>query len=308
LAAPAGPLPATLRTGMRTPLTLRRGVDRSALRGLAGAACLLALACESEEDLALVGTLERTQIELVAPVSEVIVEIAVRRGQEVEAGQTIVRLDPTLARLSARRAEAGLARARTADRITTQELDRLRQLRSTRVASDQAVERAELERDEAAAGLREAEANVDAASKQLRDLDLSAPGAAVVDQLSHEVGERVPAGSVLAVLLRKERPWVRVWLPEPYLARVGPGHEAEVSLDGWPGALRGRVLEVALEPTFTPHFALTERERAHLVYETRVELLDAPDGVRPGLPATVRLPVTRADPAPRPASTDRAQP
>jgi HlyD family secretion protein len=293
---------------MRTRLTMRRGVDRSALPWLAGAACLLALACESQDDLALVGTLERTQIELVSPVSEVIVEIAARRGQDVEAGQTIVRLDPTLARLSARRAEAALARARTADRVATHELDRYRELQHTRVASDQTVERAELEREEAAAGLREAEANVDAASKQLDDLDLSAPAAAVVDQLSHEVGERVPAGSVLAVLLLKERPWVRVWLPEPYLARVNPGHEAEVSLDGWPETLRGRVLEVALEPTFTPHVALPERERAHLVYAPRGERHAAPDGVRPGVPATGRLPVTPADAAPGPSSPDRAGP
>ncbi len=95
--------------------------------------------------------------------------------------------------------------------------------------------------------------------------------------------------------IRRERPWVRVWLPEPYLSQVRPGLEAEISLDGWNHPLRGRILDVAREPTFTPHFALTERERAHLVYETRVELLEEPEGARPGVPATVRLPLTGAD-------------
>lgn len=285
-----------------------RRVDRIAAGCSVGLISVLLLGCRDARELELVGTLERTQIELVAPISEVIVEVLVVRGQEVEAGQPIVRLDPTLVRADERRAEAVLARARTADRVAARELDRARELLRTRVASEQALEREELERDEASAALREAEAFVDAARKRLEDLDLLAPTAAVVDQLPYEAGERVPAGAVLAVLLVQERPWVRVWLPEPYLAQVRPGLEAEISLDGWPGPLRGRVLEVAREPTFTPHFALTERERAHLAYETRVELLDEPEGVRPGVPATVRLPVTLEEKASRLPFLRREQP
>jgi len=275
----------------------RGGRFASYWRWITGAACLLALSCGAAGPVELVGTLERTQIELVAPISEVIVEVLVERGQDVEANQLLVRLDATLAIADGRRAEAVLARARTADRVAAHELLRATELRQRSVASDRAVERAELEREGEAAGLRQAEAGVDAARKRVGDLDLRAPASAVVDQLPYEVGERVPAGAVLAVLLRRERPWVRVWLPEPYLAQVRPGLEAEILLDGWHGPLRGRVLDIAREPTFTPHFALTERERAHLVYETRVELLDAPEGVRPGVPATVRLPVTATEAA-----------
>ena len=278
---------------------MRTGLNGIAVASIVGIACQLAFGCGGNDALELVGTLERTQIELIAPVSEVIIEVLVERGQEVEAEQTIARLDPTLARAEARRADAELARARTADRVAIHELERTRELRQNKVASDRTLERVELERDEASATLRAAEASRDAALKRLDDLNLRAPAGAVIDQLPYERGERVPAGAVLAVLQLKGRPWIRVWLPEPYLAQVRPGVEAEVSLDGWPDTLRGRVLDVAREPTFTPHFALTERERAHLAYETRVELLDEPEGVRPGVPATVRLPVVLAGKDPR---------
>ena len=43
------------------------------------------------------------------------------------------------------------------------------------------------------------------------------------------------------------------------------------------------------EPEFTPHFALTERDRVHLVYETRVGIDGAPADLRPGVPAEVTL-------------------
>jgi hypothetical protein len=46
---------------------------------------------------------------------------------------------------------------------------------------------------------------------------------------------------------------------------------------------------VARESEFTPHFALTERDRVHLVYETRVTITDAPATIRPGLPAEVTI-------------------
>jgi HlyD family secretion protein len=251
----------------------------------------LILGCGDDQSVELVGTLERTQIELLAPVSESIVEISVDRGEAVESGRSIVRLDPTLAIASVHRAEAAFAQARSADRVAEHELQRVRKLRQNSVASEQSLERAELERDAATAALREAESDVDAARKHLMDLELRAPSAAVVDQLPYEVGERVPAGAVLAVLLRVERSWIRVWLPEPYLAKVRPGLQVEIALDGWPEPLAGRILDIAREPTFTPHYALTERERAHLVYETRIEVVAGANDVRPGVPATVRLPI-----------------
>jgi len=256
--------------------------------------CAVLPSCRDDRAVELVGTLERTPIELLAPISETIIEISVERGEEVESGQSIVRLDPTLASVELRRAEAAVGRRRAELRMGEHELQRARKLRQTSVASEQALERAELEKKEAEADLRQAEADVEAARKRLLDLELHAPGKAVVDQLPYEVGERVPAGAVLAILLRIERPWVRVWLPEPYLAQTRPGLEVEISLDGWPEPVTGQILDIAREPSFTPHFALTERERAHLVYETRVEIVDGAAEIRPGVPATVRLPFAPA--------------
>jgi HlyD family secretion protein len=82
---------------------------------------------------------------------------------------------------------------------------------------------------------------------------------------------------------------VRVWVPETSYVRVLPGTPAEVRIDGLGRPIQGSVLDVARDPEFTPHYALTERDRVHLVYETRVRLLDAPPGLRPGVPAQVRI-------------------
>ena len=258
------------------------------------AACLLAaglaLACgDPGDDLLLVGTVERTSVELTAPAAESIVALAVQRGQRVARGDLLVQLDKTYALAERARAEANVAAARTGIFVAKQELARVRQLRKTSIASQQQLERAELSFGEAQARLREAEALADAADKRMRDLDLVSPVHGVVDQLPFDEGERVPLGSVLVVVLADGQPWVRVWIPETSYVRVLPGTPAEIRIDGFAGVLHGRVLDVARESEFTPHFALTERDRIHLVYETRVELGDAPGTLRPGMPAEVRI-------------------
>jgi HlyD family secretion protein len=252
--------------------------------GIAAAGC-----GDDAGTLHLVGTVERTLIEVAAPISEVLSEVDVRRGERVEAGRVLVRLDPTLADAELARAEAALAAARTAAKVATLDLERAQKLRADRVTSQQDLDRARLAHDEAQARLREARAARAVARKRRSDLVLGAPVTGVVDQIPFDLGERVPAGAVLVVLLADEDPWVRVWLPETQFAQVGPGTTASVHVDGVPGRLRGSVLDVAREAAFTPHYALTERDRVYLAYETRVRILDAPPALRPGVPAQVEL-------------------
>jgi HlyD family secretion protein len=111
----------------------------------------------------------------------------------------------------------------------------------------------------------------------------------VVDQIPFDAGERVPMGAVVAVVLADGDPWVRVWIPEDRFVQVVPGTDAEIRIDGLDESLAGRVLDVAREPEFSPHYALTERDRVHLVYETRVGIRGAPASLRPGVPAEVRI-------------------
>jgi HlyD family secretion protein len=263
-------------------------------RGRLHAAALFVLAltaCGTDpaNDLHLVGTVERTLIELAAPISETLLEVRVTRGQDVHRGDIVARLDPTLSAAEVAHAEATLASARTGSATAEHDLVRVTRLHASRVASEQDLERIRLTRDEAAARLREAEARLAAARHRLEELTIVSPVAGVTDQIPFDPGERVPPGGVVVVILSAAEPWVRVWLPETRVADVRPGTAATVRLDGVATGLRGRVLDVAREPEFTPHFALTERDRVHLVYETRILLEDAPPGLRPGVPAEVRL-------------------
>ena len=248
------------------------------------------MACSGSQDVfRLVGTTERTTIELAAPVSETIIDIPVDLGQRVEAGQVVVLLDTAVAAAELKAAEAGYAAASASLEAAEREFTRLEGLRKARVASASEYDRARRERDEALAVTAEREARIAQATKRLEDLTVRSYAAGVVEQLPFEKGERSAAGGVVAVVLADETPWVRIWVPARAVARLSAGSQAEVEIEGRNETYRGRVVDVASEAEFTPHYALTERESAHLVYRARVLLEDAPANLRPGLAARVRL-------------------
>lgn len=286
----------------------RRARATSLVLAVALAPALIAGSCRAPRtDVVLVGTVERTLVELSAPVPEALAELRCERGQHVRAGDVLARLDGTVLRAELAAGEAALVGARSRVLLADQEWERARQLGRADVASRQTLDRAGLERALSRAQEHEVQARLVALQKRFVDLELRAPVDGVVDQIPFDRGERVPAGAVVVVLLADGAPWVRVWLPERALAQVGPGTPATVRVDAVDETLDARVLDVGREPAFTPHYALTERERGHLVYETRVELVGArAQRLRPGLPAQVTIALAGA-PAETSGATEPAR-
>jgi HlyD family secretion protein len=122
------------------------------------------------------------------------------------------------------------------------------------------------------------------------DLVLLAPVNGTVLSRNAEPGERLAAGESALTLGETASPWVRVYVPTRSLPLVRNGQAAVVLLDGFPDRpIAGRVTAIGTDAEFTPRVALTERERADLVFGVKVALDDTTGLVRPGLPATVRF-------------------
>jgi HlyD family secretion protein len=71
---------------------------------------------------------------------------------------------------------------------------------------------------------------------------------------------------------------------------VRQGQHAVARLDGFPNRpIPGQVVAINPQAEFTPRVALTETERADLLFGVKVALSDTTGLLRPGLPATVTL-------------------
>ncbi len=146
------------------------------------------------------------------------------------------------------------------------------------------------ELDQARASLAAADAALVDAQVRLERLTVRAPQAGRVDALPFELGERPPAGAVVAVVLAAQAPYARVYVPEPVRSRISNGTRARVRIAGREGEFEGRVRTLAHDAAFTPYYALTQHDRGRLSYLAEVELSGSDlDGLPIGVPVEVRF-------------------
>jgi HlyD family secretion protein len=214
------------------------------------------------------------------------------------------------------RAEADLRVAEAEAVRATRDLERLRPLADSGTVSRQSLDaaRADAEtavgrRDAAREALRllqegtraervqaaraqvaSARATLAASQAVAQDLVLTAPVEGIVISRNAEPGEMLGAGQSVLTLGETAAPFVRVYVATRQLPVVRQGQRAVARLDGYPDRpIAGRVIAISPEAEFTPRIALTEEERADLVFGVKVALSDTTGLLRPGLPATVEF-------------------
>lgn len=143
---------------------------------------------------------------------------------------------------------------------------------------------------EAQAKLEAERAALDLALHRLGDAELYARNDGVVKTRMVEPGTVVsPQTPVYAVAI-SDPVWVRAYVAEPDLAKVVPGHTAEIYTDSAPDMPhKGWVGYVSPTAEFTPRQVQTEQLRTSLVYRVRVYVQNPGNDLRQGMPVTVRL-------------------
>ena len=213
------------------------------------------------------------------------------------------------------RAEAGVRQAEAALAFAVSEFDRqkfsapagastrqaLDQARASRAQAEAQLEAARQELSLAREGSRKeditaararvasAQAVLDQAKTALADTVLTAPSAGIILARLQEPGSMVgPTTPVYSISLRNPI-YLRAYVSEPQLARVVPGTQVEITTDSSPRTYHGRVGFVSPRAEFTPKSVETADLRTDLVYRLRITVEDADDGLRQGMPVTIRL-------------------
>lgn len=148
--------------------------------------------------------------------------------------------------------------------------------------------------------IAEAQAEVDIAQakltlqqQKLEELTIIATREGILDSLPYNLGERVPAGALLALIEANGSPYARVYIPAPYRLNFSISSQATVFVDGLKEPFEGTVRWVATAPSFTPYYALTEKERSRLMYLAEIALPESAKELPSGIPAQADLNNTR---------------
>ncbi len=244
-------------------------------------------------------------------------DLAIQEARLQAAQAQLLELERGARPAELRRAEAQLAAAsaeadRTAEdfhraeqlapdgTISRQQLDNARAAASAAAANRDALAATLRLLQEGARAERVAAARAEVASARgavagvratVEELVLIAPVPGVVVGRHVLPGEVVGAGQSAVTVARAERPWARIYVGERLLPRLQPGQAVEGVLDGVSKVrFTGSVEVISTSAEFTPRVALTERERADLVFGVKVRFdADSTGLLKAGLPITVTL-------------------
>ena len=143
--------------------------------------------------------------------------------------------------------------------------------------------------EQARASLAAANADVALQQQKLDELTVVATRSGVLDNLPYNLGERVPVNGIVAIVQAGDIPYARVYVPANYRVGFVPDKQVQVFVDGIETPFDGRVRWVSSEAAFTPYYALTQEERARLMYLAEVDLNQAALELPSGLSAQVVL-------------------
>lgn len=223
------------------------------------------------------------QTVLAAQVPGAVVELNVKAGDRVKAGQLLLRLDARAADQGAAASDAQVQAARAALEVATREYERQKQLHQKKYISQAALDRAESEFKATSAQVAAQMAQAGAARTQTGLHTVRAPYAGVVAEVPVALGDMAMPGRALVTLYDPTA--LRVTASVPQSAAGGVSAESvRVELPGlgaerqWPSAERVQVLPTVDAATHT--------------VQVRAELGVGPEGVAPGMFARLWLPAT----------------
>ncbi len=210
------------------------------------------------------------QAALHAEVAGPVVQVPVREGGSVRAGQLIARIDSALFELNRRKAEAQLARAQADYRDRTLFDDRI---------EDPAVREERARQARIRAGLDEMEATLAEAEYELAKTRIGAPFSGRVANLAVAPGSRVSPGDSVATVIDLSQVEIDAEVLHSELPYVEVGREAIVTFPAIPGQrFTGRVATV--NPLIDP-----ETQTARVT----VRLANPESKIVPGMPGQVRI-------------------
>lgn len=168
------------------------------------------------------------QVDIRPQVSGTLLTAPFVEGDHVDAGQVLAELDASKPKASLALAQAKLDSARARLAVATERLGRYRSLAAEDLVSREEYATLESEQKAAAAAVREHEAEVRLAERNLEDYTLRAPISGRIGIRYVDTGNFIESGTVLATLVEADPIEVLFTVPSAQMQGIVVGMDAEI--------------------------------------------------------------------------------
>lgn len=245
---------------------------------------------QPSNELVLFGNVDVRQVDLGFRVSGQLKELFFEEGDRVQPNQLMAVLDRAPYFDQVEQAKASINAIKASLQNTEQILKRRQELVGDGSVSREDLESARANYDVQRANLAQAEASLGIAKSNLSFTKLYAPQEGLVLTRVREPGSVVNPSEAVYTLTLTSPVWIRAYCSEPHLGQIYPGMLADIYTDTPGGTVySGKIGFISPVAEFTPKTVETTQLRTDLVYRLRI-YVDTPDqGLRQGMPVTVKL-------------------
>jgi HlyD family secretion protein len=238
---------------------------------LASAVSLTTVGCSlgaKENKDKYTATVEAESFYIPAETSGRVVDLSIKQGDSIKAGDKIAKLDASVYELQKNQAEAGL------------EMAKLKQEDMTDKAKDNVKEQAK-------AAVKQAQAAVDLAQLQIDKASVVSLNAGVITDVFINKGEMASAGMNIAKAINLQDKYIKVYIEEEKrniisLNEMVPVYFNNLKLD------EGKVIYIAEQSEFTPKNVEKKDDREKTVFQVKLRLSEKSD-LKPGMLVDVEV-------------------
>jgi HlyD family secretion protein len=205
-----------------------------------------------------------TTVEVKSKASGELFEVRAETGDNVQAGQLLIRVDPRVPQNTLRQAEADLVLAQAQLENAQSKLRRSEGLFETQSITEQEYDDAKLAVASANAQLVRAERSLEDARISAEDTEVKAPINGVIIQKNVEVGTvissatgNVSGGAVLMLMANLDTVQVRALVDETDIGKIQPGMAVTIQVDAFRNRpFNGEVLKIEPQATVTQNVTM----------------------------------------------------
>ena len=184
------------------------------------------------------------EFRVTSTISGFIQEIAVREGDRIEAGDLLVRIDPSKVQRAIAQAEAAVDAARAELEDANEDVRKFRILVESESISDERLRKAVLRQKRTRAELRKAEAGLQAQRVDLDYIEIRSPATAQVAKRLMSVGDLSLPGNPILHLESLQGIEFVTHVPETILLQLQSGQSVSIQLDGLQREVEGKITAI----------------------------------------------------------------
>lgn len=226
------------------------------------------------------GSLEgQTSAAISAKISGRIEQVLVQEGQQVKAGDPLVKLEAVELANSVRQAADNVRKAQANYDLALNDFNRYQTLYDKGAVSEQQLDNAKAKLKTAEADLSSAVANQSSSQQQYSYGVISSPVDGVIANKSATVGQVVSPGAALMMVQDINQVYAVINVEQKDLGRVKIGQKANVSVDAYPDKVFTGTVDV-MNP---------EAGSGSRMFRTKIKVDNSADELKPGMFAKIEL-------------------